>query len=145
TGLLCAVLTLLCLTIAATTSAQDFRGGITGRVTDSSGAVLPGVTITVTNAETNVTGVVVTDAKGFYQVLHLNSGPYSVEAKLEGFKPVVRKGLTVRVGDTIKVDLTLQPGSMEEVMVVTAAAPILDTTSGVTGKVIDSTQIQRLP
>ena len=145
TGLPLAVLTLLCLTIAVNSFAQDFRGGITGRVTDSSGGVLPGVTVTATNVETNAASVVVTDSKGFYQIVHLNSGPYSVEAKLEGFKPMMRKGITVHVGDSIKLDVTLQPGGMEEVMVVTAAAPILDTTSGVTGKVIDSKQIEQLP
>ena len=98
TGLPFAVLTLLCLTIAVNSFAQDFRGGITGRVTDSSGGVLPGVTVTATNVETNAASVVVTDSKGFYQIVHLNSGPYSVEAKLEGFKPMMRKGITVHVG-----------------------------------------------
>jgi hypothetical protein len=143
--LLFAVLTLLGLTLALPAIAQDFRGGITGRVTDSSGGVLPGVTITAINVDTNSTAVVVTDAKGFYQILHLNSGPYTIEAKLEGFKPVLRKGITVHVGDSIKLDVSLQPGGMEEVMVVTAAAPLLDTTSGVTGKVIDAKQIEQLP
>src|SRR2546423_6038542 len=104
TGLL-AVLSLLCLTLALSAFAQDFQGGITGRVTDSSGGVLPGVTITATNLETNAPSVVVTDSKGFYQIVHLNSGPYTVEAKLEGFKPVLRKGITVHVGDSIKLDL----------------------------------------
>src|SRR5947209_1131546 len=143
-GLLCAVLCSLVL-ITANAVAQDFRGGINGRVVDATGGVLPGVTVTATNVETNVPTVVTTDAKGIYQVTHLNSGTYSVEARLEGFKPVVRKGITVHVGDTLKVDIALEAGNMSEVMVVTAAAPILDTTSGVTGKVIDSVQIQQLP
>lgn len=144
---LCARLVLLAVLVLVvpTVLAQDPRGGISGRVTDSSGGVLPGVTITVTNVETNVAAVHVTDSKGYYQALHLNSGNYAVEAKLDGFKPVVRKGVTVRVGDTLKVDVALEPGGMEEVMVVTASAPILDTTSGVTGQVIDSQQIQQLP
>src|SRR5437762_13647972 len=123
TGLLCV---LLCLTLAVPVFAQDFRGGITGRVTDSTGAVLPGVTITATNVQTNGTSVVVTDTKGFYQIVHLNSGPYSVEATLEGFKPAVRKGITVHIRDAIKLDVALQPGGMEEVTVVTAAAPQRD-------------------
>src|SRR5205085_7634415 len=129
TGMLFAVLTLLGLTLALPALAQDFRGGINGRVTDSTGSVLPGVTVTATNIDTNGVAVVVTDTKGFYQILHLNSGSYSIEAKLEGFKPVLRKGITVHVGDALKLDITLQPGGMEEVMVVTAAAPLLDTTS----------------
>src|SRR5437870_3380960 len=140
TGLRFAVLALLCLALAVTALAQDFRGGVTGRVTDSSGGVLPGVTVTVTNVETRVPSVVVTDSKGYYQVLHLNSGTYTVEAKLEGFKPVERKGITVHVGDALKIDFALQPGSMEETVVVTAASPILDTTP-VSGNVVDRAQI----
>jgi hypothetical protein len=145
TGLVCVVFSVFALFIALTASAQDIRGGIRGMVSDSGGGVLPGVTITVTNVETNVANVVVTDTKGIYQILHLNSGTYSLEAKLDGFKPVIKKSIGVTVGDPQKFDLKLEPGTMQETIVITAAAPMLDTTSGVTGRVIDSTQIQRLP
>jgi Carboxypeptidase regulatory-like domain/TonB dependent receptor len=145
-SLLCACLTLLILaSLTPAAFAQDPRGGITGRITDSSGGVLPGVTVTVTNVETNVPAVTVTDKGGFYQALHLNTGMYTVEAKLDGFKPVQRQGVSVRVGDLLKIDLALQPGGIEEVMVVTAAAPVLDTTTGNTGQVIEAQQIQQLP
>jgi|GEM_PF-390516 len=142
--LLCAVLATLSI-LAVPLIAQDFRGAITGTVSDASGAVLPGVTVTITNAETNVATPVVTDAKGSYALRYLISGTYNVEAALDGFKTVQRKGITVRVGDTIKIDMTLDQGSVEEVMVVTAEAPLLDTTSGSTGQVIDSDQIEKLP
>src|SRR5258706_7917778 len=125
--------------------AQDPRGGVTGVVTDATGSVLPGVTVTVTNVETNVPAVVVTDAKGFYRAGHLNSGHYSVEAKLEGFKTVSKKRITRRVGDALKINVTLDPGGVEEVISVTAQAPLIDTTSGITGQVIDSHQIEQLP
>jgi carboxypeptidase family protein len=138
---------LSCLILLASTSvfAQDFRGGVNGTVKDGSGAVLPGVTITVTNVETNVSATAITDAKGFYQIRYLNSGPYKIEARLEGFKPVIRQGVTVRIGDVIPADFRMELGGMTEVISVTASAPILDTSSGVTGQVIDSNQIQRLP
>ena len=141
-GLLCAILLVLATTAA---DAQDFRGGVSGTIKDASGAVLPGVTVTATNVETNVAATAITDAKGFYQIRYLNSGTYSVEAKLEGFKPVIRKGVTVRIGDVIPVDFRLELGGMAEVISVTAKTPVLDTTSGVTGQVIDSNQIQRMP
>ncbi len=141
-----AVLVVLALSLLSTpVFAQDFRGGVTGIVKDASGGVLPGVTVTVTNTGTNVTAVAVTDAKGFYQVRHLNSGTYNVEAKLDGFKPVVHKGITVRVGDEVANDFSLQAGGVEEVITVTAAPPLIDTTSPVTGQVIDQHQIERLP
>src|SRR5689334_23045628 len=106
-GLLCAV-----LLISPSLFAQDFRGGVSGTVKDGSGAVLPGVTITVTNVETNISATAITDAKGFYQIRYLNSGPYKVEARLEGFKPVIRQGVTVRIGDVIPVDFKMELGGM---------------------------------
>src|SRR5438132_526202 len=138
---------LLCVVLLTSVSllAQDFRGGVSGTIKDTSGAVLPGVTVTATNVETNVVATAITDAKGVYQIRYLNSGTYSVEAKLEGFKPVIKRGVTVRIGDVIPIDFRLELGATAEVILVTAKAPVLDTTSGVTGQVIDSNQIQRMP
>ncbi len=144
-ALVCAVVCTLVLIFTVNLSAQDSRGGVAGTVTDSSGGVLPGVTITVKNVETNVASNAVTDGKGFYQVRYLNSGTYSVEAQLEGFKPVLRKGIVVHIGDSVRIDFKMELGGISEVIQVTASAPLLDTRSGVTGQVIDSTQIERLP
>jgi len=144
-GSLCAALTLLLLILPTPVAAQDFRGAITGTVTDPTGAVLPGVTITVTNADTNVSTTTLTDERGAFQVRYLNAGTYNVQAQLEGLQTVQQKGINVRVGDSIPVDFKLEQGSVSEVMVVTASAPIIDTTTGVTGAVIDSNQIQQLP
>ena len=145
-GLLYTVLSalvLVCLSLPAV--AQDFRGAISGTVTDASGGVLPGVTVTITNAETNVSVDAVTDARGAFTVRHLNPGTYNVQAQLEGLQTVQRKGITVRVGDNIPVDFRMEPGAVSEVMVVTASAPLIDTTTATTGQVIDSNQIQQLP
>src|SRR5437867_3939135 len=113
-GLLCPIL----FVFATTAAAQDFRGSVNGVVKDGSGGALPGVTVTVTNVETNVAASTVTDSKGFYQVRYLNSGTYNVEAKLEGFKPVVRKAVAVRIGDAIPIDFRLELGAMTETIVV---------------------------
>lgn len=134
----------LAFLVAATVSAQEFRGGIKGTVKDASGAVLPGVSVTVANVETNVSQTMVTDAKGLYQVRYLNPGKYSVEARLEGFKPVIRKEVQVRIGDNIPIDFKMELGGMSEVISVTASTPVLDTTSS-TGQVIDNKQIESLP
>lgn len=135
----------VCLLAATGAFAQDFRGSISGTVTDSTGAVLPGATVSVTRADTNVSAIATTDGKGAFSVRYLNSGSYAVSAKLDGFKTVIRKGIDVRVGDAILVDLTLETGGLEETIEVVAGTPLLDTTSGVTGQVIDSNQIQQLP
>jgi hypothetical protein len=142
--------TLLLLAVAlvlspAPASAQDFRGTILGTISDQQGGVLPGATVTIKNLGTNVAQHVVTDAQGRYRLAYLNSGSYSVSAELAGFRTLVRKPIEVRIGDVITVDAALSPGGVEEVVEVTAAAPILNTSSGVTGQVVDSNQIEQLP
>jgi hypothetical protein len=144
-SLLCAVLSALALFINVPLSAQDFRGTISGTVTDSTGGVLPGVTVTVTNVATNVANTTVTDAKGFYRVPFLISGTYTAEAQLEGLKTAARRDIVVRVGDNISADFTMEAGGMSEVISVTATAPLLETNSASTGQVIDSNQIEQLP
>jgi len=124
--------------------AQEFRGAIHGTVKDGSGAVLPGVSITVTNLGTNVSQTVVSDSKGLYRVTHLNPGNYKVNATLEGFKPMLRKEVQVRIGDDLSIDFGMELGGVSETISVTAAAPILDRTPN-TGQVIESKQIEQLP
>jgi hypothetical protein len=85
--------------------AQDFRGTIIGTVSDRTGGVLSGVTVTITNTETQVVQTVVTDAQGLYQVRYLNPGPYAVTAELQGFKKFSRIDNDVRVGDVLRVDV----------------------------------------
>ena len=125
--------------------AQDFRGAVSGVVTDPSKAVLPGVTVTVTNAATNVSQDIVTDTQGRYTARYLNLGTYTVTARLDGFKTSVRKDVGVSVGDNVEIDVVLELGAVTETVQVVAEAPVLDTRTGVTGQVIDSKQISELP
>jgi hypothetical protein len=131
--------------LVAPAAGQDFRGSIAGTVTDSTGGVLPGVTITVANIETGVSQHVVTDTNGLYQVFYLNAGTYSVTAELSGFKRVARPDNVVRVGDVSRVDITMETGAIEETVTVTADVPLLNTTTGVSGTIVDSKQIAQLP
>ncbi len=124
---------------------QDFRGSITGTIVDSSGGVLPGVTVTVTNEETGVSQEVITDEKGLYQVLYLNTGRYTISAELQGFKKVTHPGNEVRVGEVLRRDITMAPGMVEETVTVIAMTPLLNTTTGVTGTTVESKQIAELP
>jgi len=133
------------LAVVTPAAAQEFRGGITGTVTDSTGGVLPGVTVTVTNHDTGVAQTVVTDEKGLYRVLYLNPGVYDVTTDLQGFKKVVRTGTQIGVGDTVRFDLTMEAGGMMETVHVVAEQPLLNTTTGVSGTTIDSKQIAELP
>jgi hypothetical protein len=110
---------------AASATAQDFRGAITGRVIDSSGARLPGATITATNVATNVGSTTVANNDGSYTIPYLTAGNYTVVAELSGFKTLVRENLQVHVGDRLTLDLTLDVGQLEETVTVTAQSPLL--------------------
>jgi len=89
--------------VAPTAAGQEFRGAITGRVTDKSGGALPGVTVTATNVATNVGSITVTTGEGLFTIPYLTPGTYTVVAELSGFKKSVREGLDVRIGDRGKV------------------------------------------
>ncbi len=125
--------------------AQESRGVVSGVIKDASGAILPGVTVTVTNTGTNVSSEATTNADGLYQVRYLNPGTYTVTAKLDGFKTAVRSGLDVRVGENLRVDIALEIGGVSETVEVKGTAPLLNTTTGITGQVVDTKQIQELP
>ncbi len=125
--------------------AQETRGSIAGRVSDNSGAVLPGVTVTVTNVGTNVSSVIVTNESGQYNALYLQPGTYSVTAELSGFRKYVNDTVGVRVGDKVVLDVTLEPGAITEEVKVVAARPALETGSATMGQIIDSKLIGEIP
>ena len=137
---------MLLLSAASTAgaSAQEFRGTITGRVIDSSGGVLPGVTVTVTNTATAVAVPTVTNETGNYTAPYLTPGPYSISFELQGFRKISRN-VDVRVGDRVAVDATLEPGGVSETVMVTAQSPLLDLTSGSAAQVVDEKRLEALP
>jgi hypothetical protein len=140
-----ALATCLTLFAAGSTSAQESRGSITGQLLDSSGGAVPGATVVALHADTNLPVQAVSDGAGTYRLLYLPAGRYTVSAELQGFKKVVRSGVEVRVGDKLTLDLTLEPGSLTESVEVTSSTPLLDSSSGSNGQVIDSRRINLLP
>src|SRR4051812_37787334 len=126
-------------------ASQDFRGGITGRVSDSSSARLPGATVTAVNTATSVSSPTVTNAEGSYTILYLTPGTYSVVVELSGFKKVVREGVDVRVGDRLTLDFVLDVGRLEETVSVRAESPLLSLASASAGQVIDEKRIALMP
>jgi len=135
----------IALAVAATAAGQEFRGAITGRVNDKSGAVLPGVTVTATNVATNVSSTTVTTGEGLFTIPYLTPGTYTVAAELSGFKKSVREGLEVRIGDRLVVDLSMEVGQLEETVLVTAQSPLLEMGSASAGQVIDEKRISMMP
>ena len=125
--------------------AQDTRGTITGRITDPSGAVIPGATVLVTNAAIGAKVQQQTGQDGYYHAAFLTPGIYQVEVTAPGFKKVVRDGVEVRVADRLEINVALEVGSSELSVTVTAEAPLMNTESASMGTVVDSKRVSSLP
>lgn len=133
------------LSMAAPAWAQVGAGSITGRVTDSTMAGVPGVSITVTAVATGRTRIVTSGADGVFAVSGLASGSYAVHAELAGFRPVTHTGITVATGDTVRVDVALTVDTVAEAVTVAGDASQLRSTSASLGQVIDNQKIVALP
>ncbi len=136
------VLSLLLVSVLA---AQEFRATITGRVTDSSDAAVPQVTLQILNTETNQLTTAVSGASGDYTAPLLRPGTYSISAQRAGFKAFTRSGLVLNVGQTATVNIALEVGNVSEQITVTGEAPLLDTATANRGAVIDNQQVTELP
>ncbi|HEX6163422.1 MAG TPA: carboxypeptidase regulatory-like domain-containing protein [Vicinamibacterales bacterium] len=126
----------LCVTllaIAAPTFAQEFRGRINGTVTDNTGAVLPGVTVTASSPALIQPQVQVTGADGSYRFLALPPGVYSIDFELTGFNTVKRSDVRVIINQTLTVDMQLQVATLQETVTVTGDSPIVDTSTTAMG------------
>src|SRR6185503_21038810 len=99
---------------------------LAGRVTDESGAVLPGVTVTATQTDTGFTRPVVTDGTGAWIMPNLPTGPYRLEIGLQGFRTYVQTGIVLQVGATPTINAVLAVGNLEESVSVEAAAPLVN-------------------
>jgi hypothetical protein len=124
--------------------AQFGAATITGRVTDSSGAVMPGVTITIVNTETNFTSTAETNEEGLYRVPSLRPGNYRVAFEAQGFKRVLRE-TDIRTGETLPVDAILEVGQVAESIEVTGRPQLLETETSSTGSVVAGKLIYDLP
>lgn len=120
-------------------------GEITGSVTDSTGAVVPGAAMRATNVGTNVITDTLTNEAGIYRILSLIPGTYSISAERTGFKKFVRENVVVNVGTVVRVDATMEVGEVTDTVTVTGAAPMLKTETVDVSQTIDRRQIQDLP
>ncbi len=125
--------------------AQEFRGSISGRITEASGAAVPGAQVIVTSVATSTSTSTTTNEAGDYTVLYLTPGIYTVSVEAKGFKRAVRQNIEVRVADKLALDLRLEVGEVAETVNITADAPLLESTSASAGQVIDRRRISELP
>ncbi len=125
--------------------AQTFRGQITGVITDSSGAVVPGAKVTVANVGTGLTRETTTDAEGYYLVAELPIGEYTVSVEKAGFQTAVAKGIRVGVAAETRADIMLSPGTLGQRLEVEATVPLVETSSNVLGGTFASKEVLDLP
>ena len=118
---------------------------LTGTVRDESGAVLPGVNVTVTQTDTGFTRTVVTESSGIYTIPNLPTGPYRLEVVLQGFRTFVQTGIVLQVGATPTINASLAVGNLEETVSVEAAAPLVDVQSAGISEVVENERIVELP
>ena len=116
---------LLAVWLAPTSVFAQTAATITGTVADSTGAVVPGAQITITNAGTGQSRTLQTNNVGRYYAPVLNPGSYQVEASSAGFQAVVHSGITLTVGAEIAINFTLNPGQVSERVEVTGEAPLV--------------------
>ncbi len=142
---------LLCLlallTLAgAPAAAQTATGAdLEGVVVDDTNAVIPGVVITVTNVETGAVREAVSDNAGRYRVSALPPGRYKLRANGSGYAPIERDGLVLQIGQVATIELKMQVPGVEEVVVVTEAAPVVETGRTQLGSVVNRVEIENLP
>src|SRR6516162_2495185 len=137
---------LLCLLFASLSLfAQSDRGTITGTVSDTTGALIPGVSVVATNVENSARYQTATTETGNYTLAQLPSGLYQLSAELPGFKKYVRQGITVLVAQTLRLDVALQVGAATDEVTVNADAPLLRTESSEVSHNVATGQLNDLP
>ncbi|PYR88999.1 MAG: hypothetical protein DMF84_26040 [Acidobacteria bacterium] len=139
-GLVAAVLSL-----SVPAYAQSTSGSIDGVVVDTTGAVLPGVAVTITHQATAVTREVVSDAEGVFRAPVLPVGQYTVKAQLSGFKIVEQRDVTLNVGQTLTLRLEMTVSTVAENVTVSGSTPVIETSRSQISSTVSETSVQNLP
>jgi hypothetical protein len=145
-ALLMAVALLTICFVSSTANAQILYGSITGTVSDKTGAVIPGATVTLTNQGTGAFRSTIADSSGIYSILDVLPGVYTVSVPAKGnFAGTSVKGIQVEVNRQMRVDVTLQPAAVSTQITVTEAPPLLQTETAEVNSEISQTQLSQMP
>jgi hypothetical protein len=139
------LLILLMLVASPSVAMAQTTASVIGTVTDPSGAALVGVAVTAKRADTGVVRTTTTDANGGFALAQLPVGPYEIRAELEGFRPVVRRGVSLAVGETAVIRLSLEVGGISEEISVVGGVPIVNTHSSELSYLVGEEATERLP
>ncbi|MXX61070.1 MAG: TonB-dependent receptor [Holophagales bacterium] len=135
----------LAFALCATGAWAQATGQLSGFVTDAEGGALPGVSVTVTNVDTNQSRLVMTGQDGYFAAPLLAPGDYNVTAALEGFVQLSREGVRVTAAETARIAMELSVGEFSETMTVTGETPLIETSNATLGVVVDEAKIVQLP
>src|SRR5690242_19166365 len=141
----CLALLAALIAMPVTARAQETRATVTGTVKDAQGAIVPGVTVTVLNTDTNVPLESVTNEAGIFTVPGVQPGPVKVTAALPGFKTFVREGLRLRTAETVTLAIQLSVGGLEETVTVSAQASAIESNESTIAQTIENKRISELP
>jgi len=136
---------LLALFIPAALFAQEFRGTISGSVTDPTGAAIPAAKVTVTEEHTGTKIPTVSDSAGQYAATFLLPGDYDIAVEAPGFKEALRKGVHVGAGDHPVIDVKLAVGDVSQSVEVTADASLINTENATVGQAVTTKEVEELP
>ena len=125
--------------------AQTPSASVVGRVTDATGAVVPGVAIKITNLDTNIVQSGATSEVGDFTIPYLNPGRYTLEASSTGFRTYRRGEFTLTVDQVLRIDIPLEVGSATESITVSEAPPLLNTETATRGEVTSQEEIKEIP
>jgi hypothetical protein len=144
-SLACVLVCVLCATFIGHAQGVGSSGEITGAVTDPSGAVLPKATVNVVDTQTGLKRTVVTNDTGQFRAAGLSPAVYDVSAELPGFATLIRRGVTVAIGQTVISDFKLKPSQVATVVEVTDQPPVVETERGSQADRISQQYITDLP
>lgn len=134
-----------CLLAGSLLWAQNVTSSLVGVVTDGSGAFVPGADVTVTNEATSIETKTKTNESGNYVVPGLTNGNYTIRIEAAGFKPSVVRGVLLLPSRTIRQDVTMEVGTVQQAVEVSAALPVLNTENATIGNIMQTQQITTVP
>jgi hypothetical protein len=131
--------------VAPLAVAQSVGASLNGQVTDSTGAAIPGATVTATNLGTGLKVTAVSSGEGSYRIAPLPPGAYSLSVQVTGFEAYLQQGITINVDTPATQNVSLKAGNVQDTVSVTADAQLLNTTNGSLGQTVDATAVSELP
>src|SRR5215475_602571 len=139
------VVVVLALLVPSAVLAQAVKGSLVGNISDASNLAIPGATVTITEVNTNISYNTTTNESGYYVFSNLKDGTYRVVGELTGFKKTIRDGVDVPVNATVRVDLKMEIGAIEESITVVGESPLLQTDRADTDRLIESVHLTEVP